>query len=107
MPHQCLTSFLRMIVSFFFKVTRDEASEVKRCLDRYEQCSRQIINFYKFIATFNRNTCTTLRTYLASLFNVNKIEGFGKYMGLPSITERNRRIVFAFIKDKLHHRLKN
>lgn len=78
---------------------------MKSCPDRYELCSGQAFNFHKSTISFGRNTHVVVRSGLAKFFNVSDVEGFGKYLSLPSITGHNRHEVFSYIKDKMRNRL--
>ncbi|XP_019177676.1 PREDICTED: uncharacterized protein LOC109172888 [Ipomoea nil] len=88
----------------FFKANMQETLEVKRCLEVYEQFSGQSVNFHKSNISFSRNTSLGDRNAIAMGLGVEKAEDFGKYLGLPSVIGRNRRVIFSYIEQKLKQR---
>lgn len=42
---------------------------------------------------------------VSGIFQVQQGENFGKYLGLPSVIGRNKRVVFNFIEQKLRHHI--
>ncbi|XP_019164478.1 PREDICTED: uncharacterized protein LOC109160650 [Ipomoea nil] len=88
----------------FFKANLKESLEVKRCLGYYEAYSGQAVNFNKSSVSFSRNTSGDVRDLVAETLGVSHAEDFGKYLGLPSVIGRNRKVVFAYIEQKLKQR---
>ncbi|XP_019155928.1 PREDICTED: uncharacterized protein LOC109152735 [Ipomoea nil] len=88
----------------FFKANMQETMEVKRCLAVYEEFSGQSVNFHKSNISFSRNTALGVRNDIASELGVEQAEDFGKYLGLPSVIGRNRKVVFSYIEQKLKQR---
>ncbi|XP_019163494.1 PREDICTED: uncharacterized protein LOC109159838 [Ipomoea nil] len=81
-----------------------ESLKVKRCLGHYEAYSGQAVNFNKSSVSFSRNTSGDNRDLVAETLGVSHAEDFGKYLGLPSVIGRNRKVVFAYIEQKLKQR---
>ncbi|XP_019170013.1 PREDICTED: uncharacterized protein LOC109165620 [Ipomoea nil] len=79
-------------------------ANLKRCLGVYEAYSGQAVNFHKSGVTFSRNTTDSDRDLVAGSLGVAQADDFGKYLGLPSVVSRNRKAVFAYIKQKLKQR---
>ncbi|XP_019158886.1 PREDICTED: uncharacterized protein LOC109155714 [Ipomoea nil] len=88
----------------FFKANMQETTEVKRCLEVYEQFSGQSVNYHKSNICFNRNTALLDRDAIAMGLGVEQAEDFGKYLGLPSVVYRNRKVVFSYVEQKLRQR---
>ncbi|XP_019181382.1 PREDICTED: uncharacterized protein LOC109176404 [Ipomoea nil] len=65
-----------------------EAMVVKRCLERYGELSGQL-----------------MKEEVAECLGVAQARNFGKYLGLPSFIERNKRAVFSYIEDKIRQRV--
>lgn len=65
---------------------------MKDILDTYGRASRQIINFQKSEVFFNSNTTPNLRQNITSFLGVTQSIGRGKYLGPPSIIDRNKKI---------------
>lgn len=88
----------------FFKAKEQEAHAIKRCLETYEKASGQIVNFQKSCAVFSGNTQSWLRDDICSILAVEHKDDFGKYLGLPSFINRNKRAIFEFIEQKIMQR---
>lgn len=89
----------------FFKANPEEANEVKQCLTCYEQASGQIVNFHKSSICFSTNTTAQVRELVSNILQVQQTEGFGKYLGLPYVVGRNKRMAFNYIEQKMRHRI--
>ncbi|XP_019184158.1 PREDICTED: uncharacterized protein LOC109179042 [Ipomoea nil] len=88
----------------FFKANLQETMEVKRCLGVYEAYSGQAVNFNKSSISFSRNTRNEVKDLLAGALGVAQADDFGKYLGLPSVIGRNKKLVFAYIEQKMKQR---
>ncbi|XP_019175849.1 PREDICTED: uncharacterized protein LOC109171175 [Ipomoea nil] len=88
----------------FFKANLQETLEVKRCLSVYEAYSGQAVNYHKSSVSFSRNTHGDTRDIVSGTLMVAQAEDFGKYLGLPSVVGRNRRVIFSYIEQKLKQR---
>ncbi|XP_019150981.1 PREDICTED: uncharacterized protein LOC109147777 [Ipomoea nil] len=88
----------------FFKANMQETLEVKRCLTVYKKFSGQSVNFHKSNISFSRNTVLGDRNDIANGLGVEQAEDFGKYLGLPSVIGRNRKVVFSYVEKKLRQR---
>ncbi|XP_019160780.1 PREDICTED: uncharacterized protein LOC109157336 [Ipomoea nil] len=88
----------------FFKANLQEALEVKRCLGVYEAYFGQAVNFNKSSISFSRNTLVDMEDLVAGALGVSQADDFGKYLGLPSVIGRNKKLVFAYIEQKLKQR---
>ncbi|XP_019177863.1 PREDICTED: uncharacterized protein LOC109173059 [Ipomoea nil] len=89
----------------FFKANIQEASIVKQCLIRYEKLSGQVVNYNKSSICFSRNTQGNDRDQVADCLEVVQAANFGKYLGLPSFVGRRKRVVFAYVEDKIKQRI--
>ena len=70
------------------------------CLKAYERASGQMINFQKSSISFSRNMHENLKEEICSFLRVSSTENHGNYLGLPSLVGKNKKAIFAFIKDK-------
>ncbi|XP_019173000.1 PREDICTED: uncharacterized protein LOC109168431 [Ipomoea nil] len=89
----------------FFKATDVEAQAVRECLDRYGQALGQLVNFDKSSIMYSTNTMSGVRDRVGASFGVQEVEGFGRYLGLPSFLGRNRTSVFRYIEQKVRERV--
>lgn len=88
--------------SFLFcKATVEEVTEVKSILQRYELYSGQAINLQKSGIYFSSNVRLDKQEALKNLVGVYSDLSTGKYLGLPSLIGRSKKMVFNFLKDRL------
>lgn len=78
---------------------------MKDILLTYEMASRQTISLPKSEIFCSRNVSEPLRNNLATILGVQTVLGTGKYLGLPSMIGRNRNSTFAYIKDRVWHKI--
>lgn len=82
-----------------------EFTVMKEILANYEKASGQAINLQKSEVIFSSNVPNDSRVHLASILGVSQRLGAGKYLGLPSLIDRNRRATFNFIKDRVWNKI--
>lgn len=88
----------------FFKANNQEASLIKHCLREYEVASGQTVNYHKSSVTFSGNTQINIREDICRILEVEHKDDLGKYLGLPSFINRNKRAIFEFIEHKIRQR---
>lgn len=59
------------------------------------------MNFDKSALTFSPNTPQVLAEEIAGDLSVSVVDGHGIHLGLPTITMRNKRCQFGFLRDKV------
>ncbi|XP_031131672.1 uncharacterized protein LOC116033057 [Ipomoea triloba] len=89
----------------FFKSIDAEAQEVRNCLLLYSRASGQVVNFEKSSIMFSTNTRSDMRDHVASVFHVQQVQDFGRYLGLPSFLGRNRTTVFRYVEQRVRERV--
>lgn len=88
--------------SFLFcKAKVDEVMEIKSILQKYELQSSQAINLQKSGVYFSSNVRLDKQEELQTLLGVHSDLSTGKYLGLPSLIGRSKKMVFNFLKDRL------
>ncbi|XP_019158004.1 PREDICTED: uncharacterized protein LOC109154732 [Ipomoea nil] len=96
----------RMEWQFLRKMANvQEATVIKKCLNRYENLSGQKVNFHKSNICFSRNTQEAERLAVADCLQVDQAPNFGKYLGLPSFVGRNKKAAFAYVEEKIRQRI--
>lgn len=85
----------------FFRASEKELLCMKKLLEDYESASGLAINYQKSEILFSRNVPTDTKESLSSILGVQQSIGNGKYLGLPSMIDRNKKSIFNFIKDKV------
>lgn len=71
----------------------------------YEAASRQTISLFKSEIYYSRNVPDALRIAITNIMGVQAVSGTGKYLDLPSMVGRDRNVVFAYIKDRVWHKI--
>ena len=54
---------------------------------------------------FNRNVRNEWRQHISDILGVHFLLNHGRYLGFPSLIERNKRVVFSFIRDRIWKRI--
>lgn len=85
----------------FFRASEKELLCMKKLLEDYESASGLAINYQKSEILFSRNVPTDTKESLSSILGVQQSIGNGKYLGLPSMIDQNKKSIFNFIKDKV------
>lgn len=64
----------------FFKATREECLQIRRCLLLYERASGQMVNFDKSASTFGRNTSSQVIEDITSILSVGVTHSHELYL---------------------------
>ena len=78
---------------------------MKKLLLQYEEASGQGVNFTKSGIMFSSNVTLTLAAQLSSVMDVSNPLNTGRYLGLPSLIGRKKKMVFNHIKERLWQRI--
>ena len=89
----------------FCKANSNEGNKLKEILGLYESASGQKINTDKSSIFFSPNTSQDLKNEILSILGPMQDSSHTKYLGLPSILGRSKKVVFAEIKDKVCKKL--
>ncbi|KAL0427321.1 UNVERIFIED_CONTAM: putative mitochondrial protein [Sesamum latifolium] len=80
----------------------DEAAEcIKEILGRYERVSGQQINLHKSEILFIAGTLEETHLAVVALLEVQVVEKFEKYVGLPAVPGRSKKDIFQSIRDRV------
>lgn len=89
----------------FFRATKTEAGVMKRILDRYAEISGHVINFNKSAVTFSSNAKSVDHSEVCAQLEVKESENPGKYLCMPMRIEKQKKLVFGFLIDRVEHKL--
>ena len=89
----------------FCKASLSECDALQNILSVYEQASGQQLNRAKTSLFLSRNTPEDIQEEIKHRFGAQVIKQHEKYLGLPSLVERNKRNTFNEIKEKLRKKL--
>ncbi|KAJ6937282.1 hypothetical protein NC652_011815 [Populus alba x Populus x berolinensis] len=104
---QCLDHLFFADDSFLLvRVNAQEINTVKLLLQQYEVASAgQSINLQKSGIFFSFNVRIECKQYISDIPAVHTPLNHGRCLGLPSLTGRNKKVIFSFIRDKLWKRI--
>uniref|UniRef100_A0A803PDL7 Reverse transcriptase domain-containing protein n=1 Tax=Cannabis sativa TaxID=3483 RepID=A0A803PDL7_CANSA len=91
----------------YCKATNREADEVLRLLALFEKASGQQVNYAKSSVFFSTNTTPQGRDVICSRMGIQPASDNSKYLGLPSIMNRNKNVVLGYLKDKVRQRIQS
>lgn len=89
----------------FFRATQPESTTLRSILSIYEAASGQAINLGNFGIFFSANVTADLREDISNCLQVLVPLNTSKYLGLPSLIGRNKKSVFAYLKDLVWSRI--
>ena len=89
----------------FCKANSQEAKELKRILEMYEQESGQMVNLDKSSVFFSKNVnLATKEDVCTELGGIQPVSQ-GKYLGLAMVISRSKGQLFGYIKDNIKTRM--
>ncbi|CAN1745807.1 LINE-1 retrotransposable element ORF2 protein [Linum perenne] len=90
---------------FFFRAEFEEARRMRLLFDKYANASGQLINFDKSAIFFSKSTHVMLQDGISHVLGVHVPFDRGKYLGMPSVVGRNKRVAFQYVKDRVWERI--
>ncbi|GKA81339.1 ribonuclease H [Tanacetum coccineum] len=90
---------------FFMRVSNEEIYHLKSMFERYCRSSGQVINYEKYEISFSANVEPHVRTRISDLLSVREADVQLKYLGLPYVIGRSKKVVFQAIIDKIKKKL--
>lgn len=82
-----------------------QEAQVIKSIDVYERDSGQAINFKKSGIFFSANVRWDKQRELTSVLGVHNDLRESKYLALPSVIGRSKKLVFNFVKEKVCKRI--
>jgi hypothetical protein len=83
----------------FFRADDAEAHTIKMSV--YEAASGQVISLPKSEVYYSTPVDAPMHTTLTQILGVQPVLGTDKYLGLPSMINRNKQATFGYIKDRV------
>ncbi|XP_048620311.1 uncharacterized protein LOC106408459 [Brassica napus] len=102
---------MRCITSVKYKVLMNGeprgniTPEIMKVVRRYGKASGQCINFDKSSLLFGKRINATTRQEIKDALGIQNEGEMGTYLGIPEDISRSKCKLFAFLKDKLMHRV--
>ncbi|XP_019151966.1 PREDICTED: uncharacterized protein LOC109148685 [Ipomoea nil] len=78
-----------------------ESFRMKWVLDAYSAALGQSTNFDKYIVCFSSNVMQQVRDDVVGVLGVAEGDTTGRYLGLPSLVRKNKKVILGFLKDKV------
>lgn len=82
-------------------------SEIVGDPSRVRDASGQRVNFLKSAVIFGKGLAAGKRNAVVRLLGIKKIDGFGRYLGLPEMVGRSKADTFSFVKQRVMNKLHN
>lgn len=82
-------------------MTNTKCERLKAIFRIYEDTSGQVINYNKSEVFFSNNVDAAKQTKIANILGVFQPLNTSKYLGLTSMTGRNKAKIFGYLKDRL------
>lgn len=89
----------------FANASMEEAIHLKQCLLLYEAAAGQKVNFQKSPISFGPGVNEATMVSIIDLLGVISVPFHERYLGLPTITGRDKRQMFKIINDRLDFHL--
>nr|GEX97632.1 reverse transcriptase [Tanacetum cinerariifolium] len=90
---------------FFTRSSVEKSCKLKSIFTRYCQASGQVINYEKSKISFSANVDIHIRTRIIECLNVREVVHQDKYIGLPSVIGRSKKVAFEAILDRIKKKL--
>ncbi|KAL5567823.1 hypothetical protein UlMin_024398 [Ulmus minor] len=89
----------------FSEASTDSCLAVKEALTWYETASGQLVSYSKSAVCFGPNVAADHADQMTASLGVPKVGCHEKYLGLPCLSGKNKRRLFASIKDRVWNKL--
>ncbi|XP_074271816.1 uncharacterized protein LOC141595750 [Silene latifolia] len=90
---------------FFVRATVEEAEAINGILRQYEMASGQLVSLDKTTVSFSKGVTEDRRGSVAERLGVSVVEEQARYLGLPTVIGRSKKVITDIIRDKLCKRL--
>ena len=90
---------------FLCKAEPRECEEVMKVVRMYGKASGQCINFDKASLLFGKRINAISRQEIKDVLGIQNEGGMGTYLGIPEDIRGSKCKHFAFLKEKLMHRM--
>ncbi|KAK3218382.1 hypothetical protein Dsin_012352 [Dipteronia sinensis] len=85
----------------FTRATTKECVNIKRMLGFHLQASGQTINFRKSAVCFSKQISSSYMKVLAEVWDMAIVDYYDRYLVLPCVASRSKRILFDGIKERV------
>lgn len=85
----------------FFRATKEDSLQVRKCIQTYEQASGQMVNYEKSALSFSPNVDEQAIEDIKRVFSVEVVKGHDLYLGLPTFSLRSKKIQFSYLRERI------
>ena len=85
----------------FARATVQESLQVANFISIYERASGQRVNFDKTKIAFSKGVPQHTRQAIVDRLHVREVERHSKYLGLPTIVGRSKKVIFSRLKERV------
>ena len=89
----------------FCRANSEECSKVLELLSVYKEVSGQKLNRKKTALFFSKAITEANYQIIKGILGVREIHHYEKYLGLPSLTRRQKNLSFNYIKERVWRKL--
>ncbi|KAL0458365.1 UNVERIFIED_CONTAM: putative mitochondrial protein [Sesamum latifolium] len=104
-PIGATVSHLLFWTPWFYNATHEQISEVRRILRIYARALGQEINLHKSSMVVSGGVPGPIKHFLGALMGVRVVPHHDKYLGLPAVGGRSRKVLFKNIRGRLWDRI--
>ena len=90
----------------FCRATSHDCQKMLEILSSYDRVSGQKLNRDKTTLFFSKSTPIDMQQKIMDDLGVTTLKNYDKYLGLPSMVGRNKRVSFEHLKQRVWKRLK-
>lgn len=90
----------------FARATQQEANVILSILETYQRASGQVVNMDKSEASFSRNALEADCQIICNMMGAKTVVTQNRYLGLPVVFGRSKKVIFSFVKDRVWKKLK-
>ncbi|CAL1412876.1 unnamed protein product [Linum trigynum] len=91
---------------FFARATQEECLALKNILHAYELEYGQMVNFHKWEVSFSANVKPHSKLITSGTLQMQPVEKHQKYLGLVTEVGRDKKDLFAGLKERIRQKLK-
>lgn len=91
----------------FCQTNEGECRSLLETLNSYGKVSGKKVNFQKSTIIFVKGLSAARRGAITDKTGIQRIGGFGRYLGLPEMIGRSKNATFSFIKQRVMQKLES
>ncbi|XP_031120296.1 uncharacterized protein LOC116023435 [Ipomoea triloba] len=91
----------------FLRANSMESQQMRTILDVYSAALGQRINFDKSMVCFSTNVSQNDRHDVVNTLGISEGDTTGKYLGLPSLVSRKKKVILGYLKDNILSRVRS